>query len=116
MLYIKLIDYVTDHQPYEDILVSNQYRMAQSLKGYHTRISQLFDELTSHRKFELSKEKFDPIVNSFYLCLNLLIKYHVEMSLQDLIDMNLDTDDIISEGSGIEEIFDKTKSILKNMI
>ena len=55
-------------------------------------------------------------MNSFYLCLNLLIKYHVEMSLQDLIDMNLDTDDIISEGSGIEEIFDKTKSILKNMI
>lgn len=114
--YVKFIDYVTDHQPYEDILVSNQYRMAQSLKDYHTRISQLFDELTSHRKFELSKEKFDPIVSSFYLCLNLLIKYRIEMSLQDLVDMEIDVDDIISEGSGIEEIFIKTKSILKNMI
>lgn len=82
--FIHLIKFVTDHQDFKDVLITSNYRIGLNLDNYKTRIQQLFEELISHRVYQLKSDIFDPMISSFFLTSNNLIKYHIEMSLEEL--------------------------------
>lgn len=116
--YFKLIDYVIDHQNYDSLLKASNYAISDKLKDYMERINQLFNEVVSHRNYILKDNEAGPIVQSMYLNMNIKIKYHIQITLKELIDGNLlegQESDILSEVDEIKATMNKTRKVLESI-